>query len=281
MGLNVIILIIVSASVAVSSLNIDSTLWDQGINDFDFHGDCIRNELFKVGCQGFNCTAVVVGVEKGNDVIQMAEVGMKVIGVEPVPEFATFVLNRAVENNLLSRVSVMLGAAGSVAAQVNITYQNHNFEILSFPLDAFIEEEIGIVSIDVHGDATPLDVVLGARKAIARGLIRSLWVELKPTDWAQELLEFLSEDYLLFDFIWVGTPISCRGTPAYLCNKQLVYAGPRPQPDNYIETMFSVKAESFQWMQTDIIALHRSVVTDSVIEQLNTMSTRCNFGRRG
>ena len=67
-------------------------------------------------------TALVVGVEYGTEVIELAQAGFDVLGIEPFPEYVAHVVSEAAKANVLDKVNIYSAGAGAALGNMSITY---------------------------------------------------------------------------------------------------------------------------------------------------------------
>lgn len=272
--------VFISLRLSYSSIEVQTLLWDQELTDDDFnHHPCIKPALAEAVCSvGQECTAVVLGVEYGREVFELVSQGYKVIGVEPLPKFYNVVLKRAIELDLMDNITLWQAAAGSTVGEISISYAEMNILSPVITVDHLIKNTVDVLSIDVHGDASNLDVLKGATQAMRNGLIKSVWIELLPEPWLEELLNLLNTSgFIVFDFRFIGTSVWCQDNAimASKCKKRLHYSGDRPSDGQYADFMSDLRTRSFQWLQTDIVAIHRDHYNHNVKAHLSRLSIKC------
>lgn len=279
----------------------DSLFYDAAIDVTSFHA-CLKLELAHVITASNRSlrppntrpTAVVVGVEYGTEVVELAANGFNVIGLEPFPEFVTHTLTKAADAGVLDRVNIYTAGAGASRGQINITYYQGTVTAPLIPLDNIINNRaVDILSIDVHGDATNLDVLVGGMKALQSGQLRSIWVEIFPSsrsgvgldgaEWGSRILRLLQKyDYTLYDVRWTGGAKSCEteGIPSHMCTVIKTYGGARPlsSPAEYMAAMRQSLEEEFQYVQTDVIALPRTLAR-KLKSKLQNAALKCRKNR--
>jgi hypothetical protein len=214
-------------------------------------------------------TALVVGVEYGTEVIELAQAGFDVLRIEPFPEYVAHVVSEAAKANVLDKVNIYSAGAGAELGNMTISYYQGSVTTPIVRLDDVVKgRTIDILSVDVHGGATNYDMLLGGKESLDRGLFKSIWCELFPDprpkedgwDWGVKLLDLLREhDYVLNDLQWSGGAKSCelKGIPSNLCRELKTHSGARPLDSGraYLDAMHRMMATDFQFLQTDFVAV--------------------------
>ena len=283
-----------SSSAAARAPLFDSLFWDEGMDVTRFH-TCLKAELSRVMLdlaaedeqktakdkRGSSSskprrqrqpTALVVGVEYGTEVIELAQAGFDVLGVEPFPEYVAHVVTEAAKANVLDKVNIYSAGAGAELGNMSITYYQGSVMTPIVRLDDVVKgRTIDILSVDVHGGATNYEVLLGGKKSLDRGLFKSIWCELYPDtrpdgfgDWGIKLLGLLQElDYVMYDLQWSGGAKSCelKGIPSNLCRELKTHSGARPlvSARAYLDAMHRMLETDFQYLQTDFVAVPRAM----------------------
>ena len=150
----------------------------------------------------------VLGVEDGTEVIELAQAGFDVLGIEAFPEYVAHVVSEAAKANVLDKVNIYSAGAGAELGNMSITYYQGSVTTPIVRLDDVVKgRTIDILSVDVHGGATDYDVLFGGKESLGRGLFKSIWCELFPDtrpkglgDWGVKLLDLRREhDYVSYD----------------------------------------------------------------------------------
>jgi len=276
----------------------NSLFWDEGMDVTRFH-TCLKAELSRVMLdlaaseeeqktakrkwdsssslkpdhqQRQRPTALVVGVEYGTEVIELAQAGFDVLGIEPFPEYVAHVVAEAAKANVLDKVNIYSAGAGAERGNMSITYYQGSVTTPIVRLDDVVKgRAIDILSVDVHGGATNYDVLLGGKESLDRGLFKSIWCELFPDarpgdvgDWGIKLLDLLREhDYVMYDLQWSGGVKSCelKGIPSHLCTELKTHGGARSLDSarGYLDAMHRMLETDFQYLQTDFVAVPRAM----------------------
>ena len=293
----------------------NSLFWDEGMDVTRFH-ICIKAELSRVmldlaaeedgntkkGSSPSSAasssshqshrrrqpTALVVGVEYGTEVIELAQTGFDILGIEPFPEYVAHVVSEAAKANVLDKINIYSAGAGAALGNMSISYYQGSVTTPIIRLDDVVKgKTIDILSVDVHGGATNYDVLLGGQESLDRGLFKSIWCELFPDsrpkadggDWGIKLLDLLQEhDYVLYDLQWSGGAKSCelKGIPSNLCDELKTHSGARPlnSAQAYLDAMHHLLKTEFQYLQTDFVAVPRAM-TARVEPAFRRASARC------
>ena len=282
-----------SSSIAARAPLFNSLFWDEGMDVTRFH-TCLKAMLSRVmldlaaedeqktdkdkrGSSSLKSrrqrqpTALVVGVEYGTEVIELAQAGFDVLGIEPFPEYVAHVVTEAAKANVLDKVNIYSAGAGAELGNMSVTYYQGTVATPIVCLDDVVKgRTIDILSVDVHGGATNYDVLLGGKESLGRGLFKSIWCELYPDtrpdglgDWGVKLLGLLQEhDYVMYDLQWSGGAKSCelKGIPSNLCRELKTHSGARPLASAraYLDAMHRLLETDFQYLQTDFVAVPRA-----------------------
>lgn len=236
-------------------------------------------------------TALIVGVEYGTEVIELAQAGYDVLGIEPFPEYVAHVVDAAARADVLDKINVYSAGAGAERGNMSITYYQGSVTTPIVRLDDVVKgRTVDVLSIDVHGGATNYDVLSGGKESLKNGLFKSIWCELYSetgpaggiADWGIKLLDLLKQhDYVMYDFQWSGGAKSCelQGIPAHLCGELKTHEGARPLDSAraYLETMHRILETDFQYLQTDFVAVPRALA-ERVEPAFRKVSARCKQG---
>ena len=253
--------------------------WEYGIDDGMFHA-CVKSELAHFSAQQAahpsQCPssphAVVVGVEWGTEVIELATMGFRVTGVEPFPQYVANVTAAAADAGVLDKISIHSAGAGRERGRLNISYYDGSVSTNIITVDDIVKNEtIDVCSVDVHGGANNFDVLVGGKKALERQMFKMIWVELFPDDvpsqangWGRKLIDLLiASNYVLYDLKWSGGWKSCKetGTLPHHCgdirssNLALKQRRSLTSSESYMNAMYVDRAKNFQYLQTDIVAV--------------------------
>ena len=253
--------------------------WIQGLSHFAFHR--MKGEfaaaLLRKSPTNKPRTAVIIGVEYGGDVLDLARMGYNVLGFEPNPQFVKYTRDRVAHEPRLNATIFEFGVAGK-PGQANINYQDQGLitaEVVQ--IDQKIREHVDLLSLDAH--TNHFDILVGATNLINTYGIDVMWIEVEAcTEWNAKMFHWLSENYELFDFVWWGS----HHTPPYNW-KELEFGqqsfGPETRPDTideYLASMCRFKQdEGFFFLQTDIVAVKRSLVDDDLLSAVASMHEHC------
>ena len=128
-----------SSSSAANAPLFNSLFWDEGMDVTRFH-TCLKAELSRVmldlsaeeekktgkdkrdsssssSHRQRQPTALVVGVEYGTEVIELAQARFDVLGIEPFPEYVAHVVSEAAKANVLDKVNIYSAGAGGRAGK--------------------------------------------------------------------------------------------------------------------------------------------------------------------
>ena len=185
-----------SYSAAAKGLLFNSLFWEEGMDVTRFH-TCLK-ELWRVmldlsaeeekktekdkrvtssssSHRQRQPTALVVGVEYGTEVIELAQAGFDVLGIEPFPEYVAHVVSEAAKANVLDKVNIYSAGAGAALGNTSITNYQGSVTSPIVRLDDVIKgRTIDILSVEVHGGTTNYDVLLGGKESLGRGHFMSI-----------------------------------------------------------------------------------------------------------
>ena len=186
-----------SSSAATKGLLFNSLFWDEGMDVTRFH-TCLKAELSRImldlsvkeeketakdkrdsssssSHRQPQPTALVVGVKYGTEVIELAQAGFDVLGIEPFPEYVAHVVSEAAKANVLDKVNIYSAGAGAALGNTSITNYQGSVTTPIVRLDDVVKgRTIDILSVEVHGVATNYDVLLGGKESLGRGHFKSI-----------------------------------------------------------------------------------------------------------
>ena len=230
-------------------------------------------------------TAVVVGVEHGADVVDLAMLDFAVIGFEPDLEFCNITLN-SIANSFAAegkspKVKIVPAGLAAHAGKIDITYQGRKTEAKIMKLDDEIQQHVDLMSLDTQQNH--YDMLLGAKATMMNFGIDVLWIEMVACDhFNDDLLQFLSEEYELLDFVWWGSPVqkpfdsTSSWEDMMLSIQNYVIPEPSPSIFEYPAEMCKTKEMGYTFLQTDIIAVRRSLFTSNMLHALEKISAECS-----
>ena len=226
--------------------------------------------------------AVIVGVEFGYEIEAMLQIGLDVVGYEPNPGYFDH-LDQIVEQNPGRVVIHKFGAGKENIDAVKLSYQSKEFTAEIVTLDSTISRSILSLSIDVQ--MNEFNVLIGARRILSERAVAIIFVEYQPGKGCIDILNLLDgHGYVLFDFIWYGNEIKSSDPMAgsYYPEAFSDYASlPRHAiPTEALEvekhcTAVQEPGDQFRWLQNDIVAIHRSYVTNDLLQSLSKIRSRC------
>ena len=100
----------------------------------------------------------------------------------------------------------------------------------------------------------------------------------------KNILSLLDQDYVLFDFVPWGQPVGAvkEEIPRSLSSFRYSASGRPSTFDKYWEWLCQSQKEDFRWLQTDLVAIRRDILTHEVLGRIHSLaSTNCGkqYGR--
>lgn len=269
--------------------HLGDVLFKQGVSHVVFHDFRAKSRLASlVAPAGESKGAVgVVGVEYGGEVWMFASEGYTVHAFEPMPKYlrameATMKRKEdAAADRSQRRWDIRLHriAAGSQRnGTLVLKYQTASAEVPVGRIEDYVDQELDVLSIDTQG--SEVDVLRGATRLINEAGVRSLWIEIFSCNKrVLEILHLLDEKYAIFDFVPWGDPRK-DGTGLSMKTMNLIRhpsfvaeGAQRPSEFSaYWNWMCEEKRFGFNWLQSDILAVRRDVITPELMTKLSTFS---------
>jgi len=239
----------------------------QGISYIGFHAKELKLRLaslvHKTG------KVVVAGVKHEGEVQFMAQAGYEIYAFEPLQRHYEAIrkLSERRPHWMVHLHKVVLGNRSGGTVKLSRGGENvHRAQI-----DDYIAptEEIDVLSVDIQGNE--LEVLQGAKKLLENGSIRSLWIEIMGCNKKSErLLKLLEKDYIIFDLVPWGARRTAVGRMEAMGNGTLTN---RPHKHiNYLWWLCANGKESFKWVQTDIVAVRKDLVTRHLLQRFSTIA---------
>lgn len=250
-------------------------LWDQGVSHDEFHLLETKNRVLNL-VRKYKRVAIV-GVSGGADVISFAGNGIEVHAFEPLSSSINSVRKWAKNVNILHNIHLYhVAATKTSTGHMMAAYRTgggpktekeyvKNARVADYlpsgtkPLD--------LLSVDVQGGEW--EVLQGADLRN----VRSLWVEVMACNKnAHEMISTLDKlGYAMFDMVPVGATTKTKIREPLL--QAPGAAGTRPSNHSeYLDWMCSTMKKDWLWLQTDILAIRRDLITPKIILQLKTLS---------
>lgn len=248
---------------------INPLLHAQGLSHFAFHNAPVQTALAALFAPR---TVTIVGVEWGNDVVRFANAGYHVIAVEPVAKFIAH-LNDLIKRHPHWNLTVLPFAATNQSdASLHLRYDNEDVveTVPTTRLDDHIDERMAVLSADVQGDE--LAVLQGSARLL-RDSVDSLWIEgIACNERVLHILDLLDNDFVLFDFVPWGKPLAHSSDDVPEIRASFAMQPRRPSSfHDYFHWMCDEATVSYQWLQTDFLAVRRSFAHD-VWSRLSTLA---------
>lgn len=251
---------------------------DQRLSHYAFHHSGGQARLARLLAPP-PATVVIVGVEWGSDAIALARAGYRIIGIEPLSHFVAHMKDVVAREGLDIRI-VHAAAGATSGSEVTVNYENAGEAgvetVAAVTVDEVLESEPGgapetvaVLAVDIQGEEAA--VVDGAKRALGRGSVASVWVEaIACNERVKRLLASLDAQFTLFDFAPWGAPrgysTATRGPPA---TADAFVAGGFPMElDPWWTALCAVQRRMFQWLQTDVVGVRRDLLTNHVVREL-------------
>lgn len=222
-------------------------------------------------------TVIIVGVEYGKDFLFFCEMGSVVHGVEALEKFSKALGPFEVKNRCKIH-NVALSDGNKDTMEVNYSGTKGNAKAM--PLDSLFArsiEKIHLLTVDTGGrdGGNEFEVLSGGTKIVGKASV--IFVEISACSPSNlKLLDLLhSHGFILFDHIWYGLPNN-----EHVLNKtrisqhELKYDRPLDF-ESYVRDFCFRKEQSYQFLQTDIIAIRNAKVTSSVFSLLGLAMNHC------
>lgn len=222
--------------------------------------------------------AVVVGVEYGAEASDLGSLGYQLELFEPNENFADATHKKLEFEGISHKIHKV--ALGNSTGNGIISYQGEQFSTFFDRLDRYVSSSISILSLDTQG--TEYEILQGAGVLIETSppLIKMIWIEISTTvceTKLRSLLELLQQKYVLMDFVWWGKPLeeddeffshNFHNISHYEIVKEDLCL------DEYINA-FCKQDGTFSWLQSDIVAIERSLFTPDLKKELMLISYYC------
>lgn len=259
----------------VQTGHVHSAFSAQGLSHVGFHANSFKLRLASLVKK--TGRVAIVGVEHGVEVIALAAAGYEVHAFEPLSRFFNALQEKASQNARTWKVKMYHVAAGSTSGtKISLKYINtpEREEVTTARVDDHITGEIDVLSVDIQGNE--YDVLKGATKILNTDNnqgIRSLWIEIFPCNSrVKQIFDLLKERYIIFDFVpwgqWRTENRATEGGPLPMTARMM---SKRPsQHDEYL-SWFCKERRNYRWMQSDIVAVRKDLVTPEFLEKLATI----------
>lgn len=227
-----------------------------------FHSGRIKDVLLHLVDPHKSGVVVVVGVSHGAEVLRFGSLGWRCFAFEPMPNFVENLRIKLSKQIPPYDVQVYQIAASDYKSE-EATFQVVNKGVEEYVyadrVDNYIPDsvDISVLSVDIQG--TELTALKGSTKFLPR--VRSLWVEVQScSNRTEPLLRMLNERYVLFDFVPWGR--YKRQPDGNWPNKMenFMFDSERPSEiGEYSRWLCEMETRSFQWLQTDVLAIKRTL----------------------
>lgn len=269
------------------------TLFRQGLSHLVFHHLPVKRHLAALLApnDGSKPAVGVVGVEFGMEVYMFAKAGYTVHAFEPMPRYYGLMATSLRKNAVLAEqgkerkwdVRVHNIAAGSENGSMKLRYltegSNETSEVRIRRIDDYVKQELAVLSVDIQG--SEIDALRGATKLIEESGVRSLWIEIFPCNKrVLEVFKLLDEKYVMFDFVPWGRPRTGKGVKSDSTmnldkHPSFFTADGAERPSEFYafwKWMCGKKKGPYVWIQSDILAIRRDLVTPELMVKLATLS---------
>lgn len=242
--------------------HVHNAIYEQALSHVAFHSMAFKKQLASllVPKQGM---VVVVGVEHGAEVIALAGQGYEVHAFEAMQKYYDGILAKSKRLPNLHPYHMAVGSEST--GSISLRYQNGPAETVKLGrLDTYISGKVNLLSIDIQGNE--YDVVLGASKL----KVDSFWVEIFPCNKkVTKLFAWLHRnDYVIFDFVPWG---SRKRTHSAQSVDQALSKRPTEYKQYLAWFCGLAKQEDFTWVQSDILAVKRELVTKKFLRKINSI----------
>jgi len=242
---------------------LSDVLYNQGLSHLAFHLPAFKLRLASLVRK--SGTVAVVGVQYGNEVVSFAKAGYEVHGFEAMDHYYQYLLKRTITWPHVYIYHVAAGSrTGGKKEQVNYFTKTSNVSYAR--LDDYLSgKEIDVLSVDIQGNE--LDVLKGASKV----KVRSYWIETGCNPKNELMLALLAKSgYIMFDFVPWGSHKSGNIEVGERININRWQNRPGRYME-YLSWICATQKNGYHWLQTDILAVRKDVVTDRFLEQLSTI----------
>ncbi len=252
-------------------------LFDQGVSHDQFHLQATKLKLAAMFRK--HSRVAVVGVASGGDVVFLAAEKYKVYAFDPMTESIRLVTHWAKSINVDSRVHAHRVAASDVSGGiVEVEYLSDGVrqreKAPRARIDDYVKGPLDVLSLDIQGGEW--DVLRGAMKIVNGPGVRSMWIEIHPCNQrVPPMLRTLDRlGYALFDMAPTGSTKARLKRESLFDPPVAVSKGWRKRPpafDDYFKWMCELQKTDWKWIQTDILAVKRQLLTDEVLFKLRSL----------
>lgn len=269
-------------------------LFKQGLSHIVFHEDRVKKHLAALVAptDGTKGAVAVVGVEFGSEVEMFANEGYTVHAFEPMPMYHSLMAAKIRKNAAASadgsvqkwdvrlhHIAAGSERNGSLKLKYHTEAADEQTTVRVGRIEDYIKQELVVLSVDIQG--SEIDALRGAKRLINDEGVRSLWVEIFPcNNRVLEVFQLLDENYVMFDFVPWGRPRNEHGGQAEnLMNldrhPSFMTADGAERPAEFYafwKWMCAKKKGPYAWIQSDILAIRRDLVTPELMVKLATFS---------
>jgi len=226
--------------------------------------------------------ALVVGVEHGADIMALLNIGFTVVGFEADRHRYPHLEKMSALTS--GRARVHLCGASDQPRKMNLTYHGEVFEACLVRIDDYVSTPVSVLSVDIQGQEEA--ALRGAHQLIKRHGVDMMWIEINP-DTCEAITQFLHRmGYILWDRVWAGavTPsgrhVFNRSLSPFEWERNGAHLSAASFPSRRIQSYCARAREImarglFQWLETDIIAIHSSAMRHSYIQIMATFNAWC------
>lgn len=256
----------------------DPALFEQGVSHDQFHLRAMKLRL--AAMVRLHKRVAIVGVEGGHDVIHFALDGYETHAFEPMSSSIEHVRSWA-ERSKIKGIHLHHVAASNVSGKsitaAYLTGSKKEYEKVSTArVDDSVTGGLDVLSADIQGNEW--DVVQGAMRIINGPGVRSMWIEIHPCNprVPPMLAELDRLGYVMFDMVPIGATRATkeRETLIEAANAARLgwYTRP-PRFDHYFDWMCKIQKEHWLWLQTDVLAIKREILTDDMMLKIKSLSS--------
>lgn len=274
--------------------HLSDVIFRQGLSHLVFHENHVKSHLASiVGRQdGAKGAVGVVGVEYGAEVMLFANEGYTVYAFEPMPSYYNRMAGLIRSNHEraakglqrkwdvhLHNIAAGSERNGTLALKYSTYAEKEKTEASVGRIEDYVKQELVVLSVDIQG--SEIEALHGARRLIDEVGVRSLWVEIVCNQGMLDVFQLLDEKYVMFDFVPWGMPPKENGQESGSAmnldrhsNFIIGDGGERPSEFNAFWKWICAKKKKgvFSWLQSDILAIRRDLVTPELMQTLSKVS---------
>lgn len=222
--------------------------------------------------------AAIVGVEYGEEALELGKMGYKLMLFEPNKEFSQVTSDKLSEQNI--QFEMFNVALSDSRGEGTIEYGGSSHAANFGLFDDFLNGSITILSIDTQGNE--YDVLQGATHIFKNMSLQveMMWIEISTLicdTKLTKLLKLVDRTHVIMDFVWWGKPKSesdeeFSADPWNLGH--YTFCDGKQSIDSYVN-LFCSQQDTFSWLQTDLLAIDRRLISPRIMKSLSHMVSYC------